>query len=84
MKRKLKDIYKEYKNYDVIVFGKPLEEKTIPFTFLPKDKELMECDVIDYKVEKKEQNIPHFKLTNKGIKYYKTEHILGNVYVYVK
>ena len=81
---KLKELYKHYKGYNIIVFGRPLEQETIPFTFLPRDKELMDCEVMDFRVEEKEKDIPHFKLTNEGIKHYKTEHIQGNVYVYVK
>lgn len=83
---KLKELYRIYKDYDIVVFGKSLEEMqhTIPFTFLPRDKELKECMVVDYKVEKKPQDLPCFKFTSKGIKHYKTKHIEGNVYVYVK
>ena len=81
---KLKELYKHYKGYDIVVFGRPLKQKTIPFTLLPKGKPLMECEVVDFRVEEKEKEIPHFKLTDEGIKHYKTEHIKGNVYVYVR
>lgn len=81
---KLKELYKKYKGYQIMVFGKPLKFKTTPFTCLPKGKPLMECEVADYKVEEKEQDIQEFKLTNEGIKHHKTEHIKGDVYVYVK
>lgn len=81
---KLRELYRIYDGYHIIVFGRPLNQPTTPFTMLPRNKELMECRVMDYKVERKEQDIPCFKLTTKGIKHYKTDHILGNVYVYVK
>ena len=78
---KLKELYRIYKGYQITVFGRPLGQPTIPFTFLPRDKELMDCKVMDYRVEKKEKDIPHFDLSGK---YKSTEHILGDVYVYVK
>lgn len=47
-------------NIEFIAFGKPLNQPTIPFTFLPKclrgklgkefEKQLMNCEVLDYKI----------------------------------
>ena len=78
---KLRDIYRIYKGYQITLFGRPLDEPTIPFTFLPKNKDRMDCDVVDYKVIRKERDIPHFDLSGK---YKFSEHTLGDVYVYIK
>jgi len=78
---KLKELYRKFKGYDIVVFGRPLDQPTIPFTFLPKDKELKECEVVEYKVKECEVDIPYFDITGK---YKGKEHIKGDVYVYVK
>lgn len=51
---KVKEFLKKYKDYSIELQGKPLDQKVIPYTFLPKDKPLDECDVIDYTIEDKE------------------------------
>lgn len=81
---KLKQLYKQYKEYNIIVFGVPLEQMyhCTPFTRLPKDKDLMECEVVEFKKEDKpyiEQGI-HFA-TMKPTKPIKKK---GHIYVYVK
>ena len=77
-----KELKKKYKGYDIIAFGKPLDKKTIPFTFLPKDKTLDECEVADFKVEEKEQMI--YGVSFKTMKQIKPYKIKGNVYCYVR
>lgn len=79
-----KELTKKYKDYHVIAFGVPLKDKyhCTPFTRLPRDKELDECEVVEYEVEEKEVTIygVHFA-TMKPIKPYK---IKGHVYCYVR
>lgn len=79
---KFKDLKKEYKGYDIIAFGRPLSEPTIPFTFLPKDKPLDECDVVEMKKEDKEwiQTGVSFKT----MKPLKPKKMKGHIYVYVR
>lgn len=82
---RLKDIYKKYPNYDIIVYGKPLAniKHMIPFSYLPSDrKQLMNMEVIEMQKEEKEQIITgvHFPDMT-PIKPYT---IKGNIYVYVK
>ncbi len=55
---KLKELYKKYRGYDIVVFGKGFDTPTIPFTMLPKDKPLMECEVADMRIEHKEYKQP--------------------------
>lgn len=81
----LKELYKKYdKEYNIVVFGVPLKEMKhcTPFTRLPRDKELMECEVVEYKVEEKpyvERGI-HFAT----MKPTKPINRKGHVYVYVQ
>lgn len=77
-----KELKDKYKGYDIIAFGRPLKQQTIPFTFLPKDKKLEECEVIDYKVEDKEYI--QYGVSFKTMKPIKPKKIKGNVYCYVK
>ena len=80
---KLKELYNTYEpEYYIMVFGKPLNQPTIPFTHLPKDKDLMECEVVDYEIKNKEyiEKGVNFK-TMKPTKPIKRK---GNVLVYVK
>lgn len=80
---KLKELYKQYSpDYSIIVFGKPLKERTIPFTLLPKDKELMECEVVEIKKEEKEYI--EYGVSFKTLKPTKPIKRKGNIYVYVK
>ena len=78
---KVKDVYKKYKGYTVMLFGKPLSESSTPFTHLPKNKDLDECTVVDIKVEERKQTILSFNINlTKG----KKEESLGDVYCYIK
>lgn len=79
----LKELYKKYDpEYYIMVFGRPLNQKTIPFTLLPKDKELMDCEVIEKEIEEKEYIERGVKFaTMKPTKPIKRK---GTIYVYVK
>lgn len=79
---KVKELYKKYIEYDIVLFGKPLNQSTIPFTHLPKDKELMDCEVVEFKVEET-------PFTSIGIKFndLKTKvkyEYKGNIYAYIR
>lgn len=77
----VKELYNKYKGYDIILFGRPLDQKTIPFSFLPLGrKELNSMIVKDYKVEDKPFDTPVFSF--KDLKYKKTEHYKGRVSAY--
>lgn len=79
---KFKELREKYKNYNVVAFGRPLKQQTIPFTMLPKDKQLDDCEVVEIKKVDKEyfETSVEFK-TMKKIKQEKKN---GHIYVYVK
>ena len=77
-----KELKKKYKDYDVEAFGRPLEEPTIPFTLLPKDKPLDDCEVVDFRVIEKEHT--NYGVSFKTMKPIKPENKKGYVYVYVR
>ena len=81
---KLKELYKKYSpDYYIMLFGKPLSQPTIPFTFIPDSKEeQMDMEVVEMKIEEKEyiEGGVSFK-TMKPTKSIKRK---GNIYVYVK
>ena len=78
---KVKELYKQYKDYNIVLFGKPLDKPTIPFTFLPNDrKERMQMEVVEIKIEEKPFDSPVFSF--KDLKYKKTEHYKGTVSAY--
>lgn len=79
---KLKELYKKYGEYNIVVFGKPLKQKTIPFTFLPQDKPLMECEVIE--LQKKEKPYIEYGVSFTTMKSTKPIERKGHIYVYVK
>lgn len=72
----------KYKNYNVLAFGKPLNESTIPFTCLPKGKKLDDCEVVDYKIVDKE--FDSITINGKTLKVKTIEKMKGHVLVYVK
>ena len=79
---KVKELYKKYNGYSIELYGRPLEQKTIPFTFLPLDrKELMNMEVIELEVEEKEHEQHRFDLNGK---YRLTEIVKGYVRAYIK
>lgn len=81
---KLKELYKKYnKDYSICVFGKPLCEKTIPFTFLPYDKEKrMNMEVAEMEVIEKEHI--EYGVSFKTMKPIKPINRKGYINVYVK
>lgn len=76
-----KEFSKKYKDYNIKVYGKPLNKPTTPFTFLPQDKELNDCEVVDYEIKNEE-------LTTHGYDFKKAkwfnEKLKGSIKVYVK
>lgn len=79
---KVKDIYKQYeKDYNIELYGKPLKFKSIPFSYLPKGKPLMELEVKDIKKIEKEftQTVGSWKTGYLG-----TEKKKGYIQVYVE
>ncbi len=79
---KVKEFLKKYKDYSIELQGKPLSEMVIPYTFLPKDKPLNECEVVDYTIEEKQHEVKCFRF--KDLKHYKTEIKKGHIRAYIK
>lgn len=77
-----KDFRKKYKDYSIEAFGRPLDKPTIPFTLLPKDKPLDDCEVVDYKVIEKEHIV--YGVSFKTMKPIKPKKMKGHVRVYVR
>ena len=79
---KVKELYKKYKNYDIRLYGRPLNKPTIPFSFLPMSKaEQMEMEVVEMKIKEQEQTIV-------GVHFYNMEKfttkIKGTIDAYIK
>lgn len=79
---KVKEFLKKYKDYSIELQGKPLDQMVTPYTFLPKDKPLNECEVIDYMIEEKEHEEHRFDFSN--LKHKSTETKKGYIRAYVK
>lgn len=79
---KVKEFLKKYKDYSIELQGKPLDQRVIPYTFLPKDKPLNECEVVDYTIEEKEHEEHAFNFSN--LKYKSTEIKKGYIRAYVR
>ena len=79
---KFKEFKKKYKGYSIVVFGKPLDTPTIPFTLLPKDKPLDDCEVVEHKVVDKE--FVQYGVSFRTMKPIKPKTMKGHVMVYVK
>ena len=78
---KVKQLYQKYKNYDILLFGKPLDKQTTPFSCLPVNmKQLNEYVVKDIKIENEQVEALNFdmSLKFKGKQKYK-----GTIYAYV-
>lgn len=78
---KVKQLYQKYKNYDILLFGKPLDKQTTPFSCLPVNmKQLNEYVVKDIKIENEQLEALNFdmSLKFKGKQKYK-----GTIYAYV-
>lgn len=79
---KVKDLYKKYKDYNIRLYGRPLDKPTIPFSYLPMSKkEQMEMEVVDMRIKEKEQTITgvHFNNMKKF-----TQIIKGTIDAYIK
>lgn len=79
---KVKEFLKKYKDYSIELQGRPLDQMVIPYTFLPKDKPLNECEVVDYMIEEKEHEEHRFSFSN--LKHKSTETKKGYIRAYVK
>ena len=81
---KLKDVYDKYSpDYYICVFGKPLNQHTIPFTHLPSDWKVVEnMEVVE--MEKEEKEYVESGISFKTMKPTKPIKRKGNIYVYVK
>lgn len=79
---KVKEFLKKYKDYSIELQGKPLDQRVIPYTFLPKDKPLNECEVVDYKIEERKHKEHTFSFNN--LKYKSTEIKKGYIRAYVR
>lgn len=81
---KLKDVYGKYSpDYYICVFGKPLNQHTIPFSHLPLDRnELMNMEVVE--MEKEEKEYVESGISFKTMKPTKSIKRKGNIYVYVR
>lgn len=79
---KVKELLKKYKDYTIEMQGKPLKEMVIPYTFLPKDKKLEECEVVDMEVVENEHKV--VGVSFKDLKTTKTEYKKGYVRAYIK
>lgn len=77
-----KDLKKKYKDYSIELFGRPLDQKTIPYTFLPKDKPLEECEIVDMIVAEKEHI--EYGVSFRTMKPIKPKKLKGYVRAYVK
>lgn len=63
---KVKQLYQEYKDYDIMLFGKPLDKQTTPFSCLPADmKQPNEYVVIDIKIEDENVEVLNFDMSLK-------------------
>ena len=79
---KVKEFLKKYKEYSIELQGKPLDQMVIPYTHLPKDKPLNECEVVDYTIEEKEHEEHRFSFND--LKHKSTEIKKGYIRAYVK
>ena len=77
----VKELYRKYKGYSIMLFGIPLEKPSTPFSCLPiNSKELDKYIVKDMKIETEEITTMDFDetLNYKGQTNYK-----GSIYAYV-
>ena len=78
---KVKELYKKYKDYSIMLFGLPLEKPSTPFSCLPMNmKVLNEYVVKDIKIKDENREVLNFdmSLKFKGKQKYK-----GTIYAYV-
>lgn len=77
----VKDLYNKYKDYTIMLFGKPLNVETAPFSNLPKDKNMYDCDVIDYKIINDEHGVTDYNIINNTMV---VKNRKGYIYAYIK
>lgn len=77
----VRELYNTYKDYDIEVFGRPLDTPTIPFTLLPKDKNMNDCEVVDMRIEECNHENMVFSLNGS---FKRKEIKKGYIQVYVK
>lgn len=78
---KVKELYKKYKDYSIMLFGLPLEKPSTPFSCLPMNmKVLNEYVVKDIKIKDQELTTMDFDMS---LKYKGSTKYKGTVYAYV-
>ena len=77
----VKELYNKYKNYDIMLFGKPLNKQTTPFSCLPTNiKQLNSYIVKDIKIENESIETWNF---NMDMKFIGKQKYKGTIYAYV-
>lgn len=77
----VKELRQKYRGYMILLFGRPLDEPTTPFTLLPRGKDLDDCVVADYEVKVKPHEAISLGLDLRGRGKIRYE---GTVRAYVK
>ena len=78
---KVKQLYQKYKDYDIMLFGKPLDKQTTPFSCLPIDmKQLNEYVVKDIKIENEQVEALNFDMS---LKFKGNQKYKGTIYAHV-
>lgn len=79
----VKELYKKYKDYTIMLFGVPLAKKSVttPFTRLPKNKNLDDCIVVELEVCEEPVDVHSFDIE---LNYIGTEKTRGNVYAHIQ
>ena len=77
------ELRRKYKGYHIMLFGRPLEQQTTPYTLIPKHKSEKELEVVDLKIKEEPCDSPFWKLGKNGLTYMGKEHTKGSVYAYV-
>jgi len=78
---KVKELYKKYKGYSIMLFGLPLEKPSTPFSCLPMNmKVLNEYVVKDIKIKEEELTTIDFDM---ALNYKGNTKFKGTIYAYV-
>lgn len=78
---KVKELYKKYKEYSIMLFGLPLEKPSTPFSCLPMNmKVLNEYVVKDIKIKEEELTTIDFDMS---LNYKGNTKFKGTIYAYV-
>lgn len=78
----VKELRKNYKDYSIEIYGRPLKEMTIPYTLLPKGKPIEECIVEELEIEEKQHTEKRFSFSTG--KWEKPINKKGYIRAYVK